>query len=51
MEPDAAFRFRWIFYVVLLIGMVMLAFAGVTFIRMDTAEFQQYVKRSVGGSM
>jgi hypothetical protein len=51
MESDAAFQRRWIFYAVLLIGIVMLAFASVTFIRMDTAEFQQYTKRSVGGPM
>ena len=51
MESDAAFHLRWIFYVVLLIGIVMPAFASVAFIRMDTAEFQEYTKRSVGGSM
>lgn len=51
MESEAAFSRRWIFYLVLAAGIAITAAAGVVFIRMGPAEFQQYVKRRVGGPM
>lgn len=51
MESEAAFGRRWIFYLVLAAGIAIAAAASVVFIRMGTAEFQQYMKRSVGGPM